>query len=815
VETSRAASEQDTLLGGADDLELARQRASLRRRLFGEQAQVVLAGRYALVERIGAGGMGTVYRAHDAELDRDVAIKLLRGHPTDGTAPLRLLRESRALAQLAHPHVVAIFDVVDLEGDLAIVMELVRGRSLRQWAAEDVRSDREILSVYVQAGRGLAAAHAVGLVHRDFKPDNAMVGDDGRVRVMDFGLALASSSTVTDGDTSGDDGTSAPGGGRLTRTGAVVGTPAYMAPEQFGSDPIDARADQFAFCVSLWEHLFGERPYPGDTPVELARNVAEGRIRLPASSQRAGALRRILERGLRPDPDERWPDLASLLDAIEQVAARRRRRILVTAAVVMVTGFGGERAAAAIVDENRRAGCRAQAEGIEQVWNDASRVRLTESVTGSALQTAETSLEHALPVLDEYVAQWEATYAELCVATEVDGARSAELWAASRACLSDRRSSLDVLLDTLSDAPSEVAVMGMVASVIGLDRIEPCESDAAVALAFDEGRPSDPDTEALRHDLRRLRALESTGKYVQAAELAARLLAATAQHSSARLRVEVLDTAGRVAEARGDFGEAQELLGRAFDEALRAGEDDLAFRAASALLPVVGDGRGSIAEAHVWARVASGLESRLGAGGDLGRALLHGNLGNLFELDAKPDKALEEHEKALTIFESVLGSEHPYVAVAHHGVGGALHSLGRYEDARAAFTRALDIFQRTYGPHHPHVGRTLNNLGNQAFALGRLDEAQREYERACDVLAAALGGDHVAVAMARVNLADVYGAQGRLEQAERVLSTSLERIEGVLGSNHHETARARRHLADLYERTGRTEEAARLRAAGG
>jgi predicted Ser/Thr protein kinase len=242
-------------------------------------------GRYQVVERLGAGAMGVVYRAQDRELDRAVALKLL--HRPEATLTDRLVREARAMAQVNHPNVVAVYDVGETDGVTYIAMELVTGESLRAWT--------EAARVIVDAGRGLAAAHAAGIVHRDFKPDNVLVGNDGRVRVSDFGLAESHARQAP-----GDD--------------AVMGTPAYMAPEQFAGRNVDARTDQFNFCASLYEALYDERPFAGQSFTELAELVTEGRVRpAPSGSTISPALRAIVMRGLSPRPGDRFPTMEALI----------------------------------------------------------------------------------------------------------------------------------------------------------------------------------------------------------------------------------------------------------------------------------------------------------------------------------------------------------------------------------------------------------------------------------------------------------------------------------------------------------------------
>ncbi|HET6585768.1 MAG TPA: serine/threonine-protein kinase, partial [Nannocystaceae bacterium] len=221
---------------------------------------------------IGAGAMGVVYRAHHLRLDRPVALKLQRTASLDHA---RLEREARAMAKLSHPHVVAVYDVGTWASDVYIAMEFVDGWSLRAWLEATKRPWKVALDTCMQAGRGLAAAHAAGIIHRDFKPDNVLVGMDGRVRVADFGIARGSAMPVR---AEGEDGNAL--GPDLTATGGMPGTPAYMAPEQFGG-VADAKSDVFSFCVVLYEALFGQRPFGGASLPELLFNVSRGNVRPP------------------------------------------------------------------------------------------------------------------------------------------------------------------------------------------------------------------------------------------------------------------------------------------------------------------------------------------------------------------------------------------------------------------------------------------------------------------------------------------------------------------------------------------------------
>ncbi|MCE9579411.1 MAG: protein kinase, partial [Deltaproteobacteria bacterium] len=274
-------------------------------------------GRYRLVRPVGAGAMGIVYAAHDAELDRAVAIKILRhDHGDAARLERRLVGEARALARLAHPNVVAAFEVGRSDGEVFIAMELVQGETLAQWLAVP-RTVRAIVGVFLQAGEGLAAAHAAGVVHRDIKPDNILVGRDGRVRVTDFGLAADDG--LVDGAAILAEG-SAP---TRSATGALVGTPAYMAPELLAGGKATLASDQFAFAVALWEALYGARPFGGATRDALVAAMA-GRPGVTARPVPAG-LHAALARALRFAPTARWPSLRALLEAIARFARPARR----------------------------------------------------------------------------------------------------------------------------------------------------------------------------------------------------------------------------------------------------------------------------------------------------------------------------------------------------------------------------------------------------------------------------------------------------------------------------------------------------------
>lgn len=305
-------------------------------------------GRFVVVGELGAGAMGVVYAAHDRELDRQVALKVLKGQAATEEERLRMLREGQAMARITHPNVITVYEVGTQDSLVFLAQELLDGGTLGGWLKK-AREQRAILDKLVAAGRGLAAAHAAGLVHRDFKPENVLLGKDGRVRVADFGLARAlgpegeqlAATRPARGPTTE---TASDPMAQLTRTGAVMGTPLFMAPEQHEGKRADERSDQFAFCVALWNALYGTWPFEGKTSVALADAVIDGRLEKPPSGKGVPSrIRKALERGLSTDPAHRFPSMDALLDEITRPssAAGKIAMIAGAGAVVVAAGIGG------------------------------------------------------------------------------------------------------------------------------------------------------------------------------------------------------------------------------------------------------------------------------------------------------------------------------------------------------------------------------------------------------------------------------------------------------------------------------------------
>jgi eukaryotic-like serine/threonine-protein kinase len=518
-------------------------------------------GRYVVLDRLGAGGMGVVYAAYDPELDRRVALKLLRPDRFGGEAGRpRLLREAQALARLTHPNVVAVHDAGTFGDRVFVAMELVEGETLRQWLGAGPRPWREVLDRFLPAGRGLAAAHAAGLVHRDFKPENVLLGQDGRVLVVDFGLAKALADAVEEppGEVA-ESGDVAP----LTEWGVVLGTPAYMAPEQLRGIAADARSDQFSFCVALYEALYGERPFGEGCVVKEA----------PTGTRVPGWLRAVVLRGLKASPAERYPAMDGLLHDLESDPEAVRRRWLAAAAIVILGGgiFGG----LGYFQARRAQLCGGTEEKLAGVWNPERKRAVRAAFLATRLPFAEDAWTAVERGLDGYLRSWAAMRRGACEATRVRGEQSAELLDRRMLCLDQRLSQVDSLAGLLARVDART-VQRWPRLLDGLDGLAECGN--AVTLLGRTPLPRDAASRAriqrVQSRLAQSRALQSAGKIQPALALAVAVDREAGGLSYRPLQGEAAFLLGDLRENAGDLQASKRDVYRAL-EAAEAGRDDL------------------------------------------------------------------------------------------------------------------------------------------------------------------------------------------------------------------------------------------------
>ncbi|MEM7156823.1 MAG: serine/threonine-protein kinase [Myxococcota bacterium] len=770
-------------------------------------------GRLMILRRLGVGGMGVVYGAYDAELDRKVALKLLiRGKGTE-TARTRLLREAQALAKLGHPNVVAIHDVGTHEGQVWLSMEFVDGKTLGDWRTLANPGWRQVLAVMLQAARGLVAAHDAGLLHRDIKPDNIMVGDDGRVRVMDFGLARAG------GDESGpqrivpkepkrslEPGQPRPFEARvsalsidLTAAGAVMGTPAYMAPEQFHGLVADERTDQFSLCATLWEALYGQRAFRGETMAELCFNVCDGNLAPPPSSASVPRwLRRVMERGMAKEREDRYASIDDLIAALEADPTRRRRTwgLGVAAALGAVAWLGVTH----VQREQAVADCEAAGASIAEVWSDTSRNALKEGLRSSSEPYAQTSADNVLPYFDAQAEAWREARTDSCLDTRVHDTWDEDTLDRAVWCLDDRRMELEALVSELSEG-KKAAVRKAVGAAARLSQIEPCRDP----LRLRSMPPIPDDREAVRELgslLSRATALDAAGDYNGGLEVARKASAAAEKLDWAPLRARAEHHVGTLLKRIGKYPEAEQVLEAAYFQAMKASAFEEALDTAVTLSGTVTLEREHYDDGLRWSLHAEALLEVLGEEErGLRRAAVSTSIASARSLMGELEQAKQHYVRALSIQEKILGPEHPNVAIALSNLATLHGRLGEFDEAKALLRRALSVHEKTVGLEHPRVAGTLNNLAIANNSTGDYERAKALYQRALEIRRKTLPPGHPRMARSLANLAVVHRNLGEYERARELAEQALGIQERKLRADHPLLATSLENLAAVLVAT--------------
>jgi tetratricopeptide (TPR) repeat protein len=787
-------------------------------------------GRYLVLERLGAGGMGEVYAAFDPQLNRKVAIKLLLpgGEGLEpGEAHARLLSEARAMARLSHPNVLPVYDIGDFGTRVFIALELVEGSTLRQWLKAQPRRSHEVVDVLTLAGRGLAAAHAVGLVHRDFKPDNVLVGKDGRVLVYDFGLAceqgtgtpgaptpvdLASILGAEHVSLSLDGPLSRPTSPRtqpretpVTRAGHIMGTPGYMAPEQYRQEPVTAQADQFSFCATLYYALYGEHAFVGTGAAALARATLEGRVRPPSRDTRVPAwVREIVLKGLSLRPEDRYPSLEALLEALHvDPRVRRRRRVFITVAA----GFLLATVAGAVGEwHQRQSSCDAVDGRMAGVWDGARQQAVEKAFLATGQPYAADAWAGVRSALGAYATDWVGQQREACEATRLRGEASEEVLTVRTACLERRRSELRALTDVLAQADGAV-VERSVEAVRGLSELAPCEE--VDPLAARVSLPTEPRVahrvEGLRASLSRARALRASGQY--AAGLAVAAPVAT-EARTLGYRPLVAEALLELGQQQAGFGnpEAERHLKEASWTADEVRLDEVRAEALVALTQLVAYDATRVRDGHDWYHQARALLVRTRREGRL-LAELESAHGLVYAAEGDSAAAETSQRNALAALERASLQEDPQQAVVLRRLGTTLTAQGRHEEALPVYERAHATFRRALGAEHPRVGSTLVNLGTTLSALGRHAEALVPLRQGVAILERTLPEKHPFRSVALNALGAALWRDGKAGEAVRVLHRAVEAAERMRGPEHPDVAQPCGTLGQVLMDLGRPTEA--------
>ena len=746
--------------------------------------------RYVILEALGRGGMGVVYRAYDPGLDRKVALKLVARHNEDPVSQQRLLREAQALARLSHPNVVGVYDVGTDGNQVFIAMELLDGVDLAAWVRKAPRSWREIVAAYAQAGRGLAAAHAAGMVHRDVKPHNLHMDASGRVRVLDFGLAREhaageSSGAPTRPDTMAstpaaphavpalasisDPGLSMGTGSSLraslssslTEAGVAPGTHRYMAPEQHAGAPSPA-SDQYAFCVALFEALYGRVPAAGEKPTT------------PGPGPRA--LQAWLCTGLSAAPAARHASMDVLVDGLERILGRRRR-MLATATVTALVALTGVTAAFAMAARDHaprdaRVACARSGAGIEAVWNPTRAHALTAHLAAGAPTYDPKAPARLVDGIDRFATAWRGMRVEACEATLVRHEQTATRLDQRVACLERKLDSFHAFVDVLDEMPAGDALDRGLGAVPVTSDLDACSDDAALrAQILPAGAPERDRRTSLQRRLDRADALAVAGKYDEGARIADEVVAAARQGGFRDLVGEALYARGRLEQRSGKGAAAETTLEQAVDEASSGGDQRLVARVMAFEVYIVGDLLGRTDEGIGIARAARGM-ARLAGDPPNTVAAIHSNLGNLYWYKGKVDQAFAEYTAALEIEQRVLGPEHPDVAWSWSNVGMVTEARGDRAGARRHYERAIALTEKALGAEHPEVAGFLNNLAGLELADGKLDAAEAAATRGLAIVERSLGPSHYRAAELHVTLGRIHLARGRFAEARSHCDTA-------------------------------------------
>ncbi|MGE0547893.1 MAG: protein kinase [Kofleriaceae bacterium] len=751
-------------------------------------------GRYIIVDRIGEGGMGVVFAAYDCGLERKVALKLVGNDHQSTRAHDRLLREARAIAKLAHPNVIAVHDVGTFEHRVFVAMELIDGGNLSAWLAEQPRSWRSIVEMFMQAGRGLAAAHAAGMIHRDFKPDNVLVGSDGRARVTDFGLARALDTEPSDPNRDMTVDLDTP----VERTVVQAGTLPYMAPEQLVGGFVEARADQFSFSVALHEALYGERPFNGTTASELKAQIAAGDIRPePAQTRVPRWLRAIVLRGLAASPSDRYASMNELLGAIARGPGARGQWIAATAACLVVAGGAWLAASHLVTPEARPSICSGASEKLRGIW-DADRQRsIREAFVATGAPYAGDVWTTISARIDAYTRDWVGMRTDACEATHVRGEQSEALLDRRMQCLDQALTRTKALADLFARADRDV-VKQAVNALTALPRIEHCaDTERLTALV---PLPDAPEARAKLDSIRTRLADAEALHAAEKPEVAAMSLALAKEAEAIGYRpleAEALALAG-VAMMAKDPKAAEDVLFKAV-VAAQAGRDDR--NAASALVRLavsIGAKQNRPDDAKRIVDLATAAVERAGGDSELQCELANAR-GSIAVANGKFDEALTITRALLDKLDNQRTSDELPVLQARGMYASALIYTGDGEGASKELEAVLAKRIAAVGPEHPSLTGLLLNLGGALTMMGRFEQAAKHLQRATALLEQSYGPKHSDLILTRTTLSAVLTRVGRCDEGIAMQTRAVELAEQLYGLSHIEVADPLDQLAERFD----------------
>ncbi len=761
----------NTLLANVDssaDTLLARREEEERIPPPPESAQRL--SRFVLLDQLGSGGMGTVYAAWDSKLERRVALKVLRAEAFQSSFEGRrlLLAEARAMARLAHPNVVGLHDVLEDDGQVMLAMEFIDGGNMRSWLRTKPSVD-QILDVLMEAGRGLAAAHAQNILHRDFKPDNVLIGRDGRARVSDFGIAAHA--RAAPGNVSEDRGPSSVA--MPTTVTTLAGTMGYIAPEALRREPVSAMADQFSFCVSAWEALTGKLPpeKPGLQPL----------------SGMLPGIRAALVRGMSDDPKTRFPHMDALLQAFIHARGSRKRwfqrAALAVVSLALLTGGGyawRQEALACVEGEQLMA----------QAWGPERRAKVNQALEQKGVENAAVLRDDMNTRVSARAEAWRQGYASTCQAMRRADPIQRPLLGAQLACFQRRLRTLGAVTERWAGADAQ-RLSRTATQIDGLVELDDCPAGTTggyVRLPDDPNQAAE--AQVLRSEMEGLSARYLTmsndegeallGDLRRVGERAAKAedhwSAAAARNMQSRIQCE-----------RGDQPAACiETLQIAASESLSANDTGQALKALSSLAREQAK-LGRADEAHFLSKLANALLDQAGRPLHL-RAEYHINIGSMLSALTDYRAAEENLGKAWSERVAIFGSDSLEVAQNANNLGVALHNLRRYNEAEQRFKEALAIRTKRLGPKHSSRLVLLFNLGCLYRDLDRVTDALSIFDEALTQIPDKDGKPHPRRRVFQYNRGIALLDLSRIDEAEAALRESIAQTEAAFGADSAELA---------------------------
>jgi tetratricopeptide (TPR) repeat protein len=747
-----------------------------------------IVGRYVVQGVLGAGGMGVVYAAYDPELDRTVAIKLLRTparSERSREASTQLHGEAQAMARIRHANVVTVYEVGVFRDQVFIAMERVDGTTLRDWMSERPRNWREVVAMFLLAGEGLAAAHDVGVVHRDFKPENVLVRRDGEVRVSDFGLSAFGHDEPTHA--------------------SVGGTPAYMAPEWMHASSGDPRGDQFSFGVAFYEALYGTRPFSDHN---FGERLEPARRAIPnATNARVPrAVRAVLHRALAVDVESRYRSMGELLAHLRR-GLRTRRMVGGAVAVTAMVGLAIV-TTVAITSRTARSSspCATVADRLSDVWNDARRDRAKTAFLATKAPYAPVSFDHASAELGRYTTAWAAMRLDACEATEVRHEQSSALRDRRIGCLDEAAVRVQVIADAFVNADLATA-RDAITLVEGLPPLATCNDTKSLLAVVPP--PTDPVTraraDAFATKIAIANALFVAGKLDAASEQLDGLDAEVGAIGYAPLTTSLLLVRARLAASGPHVADAQPLFRRAALEAEASGKDELKADALLGLTWFQKD-KDDSRDAERAFEEASAISRRLGSPKTL-EAEIASHRGASAEAGGDFRAALPWRRRAVVLMTEQYGDDDVRVAKASLHLAETLRHLASFQEANTLADHAVGVLDTTLGADHPDAATAHVTRAVLRFEAGHVEDALAEATDANRRLVATLGHDNPALARSMMVIATAQAALEHYDVAISLFRRAVALTEPVYGATEAGVRADRLALAQALINAGRRDEA--------